>query len=352
MKKLIFFALALLMPTQALAWESTISAGYDHRHFDSNDQLGAVSPEKKLNPIHSSGFRLGSSILWKIRDGYKVGPEIWLSNGWVSAPHQDGYITKTVGLVDTGDLTLQSLTIATKAQIFEGGEYRLFAKPGFLVSNLSSGFFESIDTDTGAVIGLEFAGNFGKRGRFFVDLQALFSPSAEGPGQLVLSTNMVLGLQWVFTSEHNIDVQQLVSSESLRDEDSRETSQQSEVLKRTIELPSPVTPATVSSESKPTTLPPSTVVPNHEPQRVKGTLKLGADGKLDPGSYSMIDRVIEAHNQKPSIIKVLYKKDSSAQLLASEIMNYMISKGCSKEEITLGYSESLEKPIKISVISK
>lgn len=352
MKKLIFLMLAFLLPAQVFAWESTLGLGYEHRHFDSSDQLGAVSPEKKLSLTHSSGFRLGSSILWKIRDGYKVGPEIWLSNGWVSAPRQYGYITKTAGLIDTGNLTLQSLTVTAKAQIFEGGEYRLFAKPGFLVSNISSGFFESIDTDTGAVIGLEFAGNFGKRGRFFVDLQALFSPSAEGPRQLVLSTNMVLGLQWVFASSHNTEVQQPVSVGGLKRESSHEISQQSDVLKSAAKHPAPVTPASTSDEPTPTVLSPIVVKPNTETQKVKGTLKLGSDGKLDPGSYSMIDRVIDAHNQKPSTIKVLYKKDGAAQLLASEIVNYMVSKGCSKEEIALDSSETLEKPIKISVISR
>jgi hypothetical protein len=152
MKKLLMLLLMLIPPSQAAAWESTVGLGYDHRHFDSNDQLGAVSPDKKLSLSHSSGFRLGGSLLWRIHDDYKVGPEIWVCQGWLSAPNQSGYFTKTADTINTNNLTIQSVTVSAKAQVLSGGGHRLFLKPGFLVSNLTSGFSNAVDTDTGAVL--------------------------------------------------------------------------------------------------------------------------------------------------------------------------------------------------------
>ena len=343
MKKLLTLLLALVFPTQVSAWESTIGLGYDHRHFDSNDQLGAVSPDKKLSPSHSSGLRLGGSIVWDVLDNYRIGPEIWLSQSWLSVPRQTGYFAKTVGVIDTGDLTVQSVTVSAKAQVLEGGGYRLFLKPGFLVTNLTSGFADSVDTDTGASLGIELAGDVGKHNRFFVDVQALFSPSTEGPRRFVLSSNLVLGIQWVFANKSVVAVPEPVKTEPVKIEKEPEP-QKSVDPPKPVELSKIVTP-----ESAPVIQVPPIVV---KPEKVKGTLKLGPDGKLDPESYPLIDKVVEAHNQKPSVIKILYRKESSSQSLAEEIRNYVVSKGCPKEEVSLEPTESLEKPIKISVTPK
>lgn len=356
MKKLLTLLLALVFPTQVSAWESTIGLGYDHRHFDSNDQLGAVSPDKKLSPTHSSGLRLGGSLLWDIRDDYRIGPEIWLSQGWLSAPRQTGYITKTAGKVDTDDLTVQSVTVSAKVQVVEGGGHRLFLKPGFLVSNLTSGFSDRVDADTGAVLGFELASDLGKRNRFFVDVQAVFSPSTEGPRQFVLSSNLVLGVQWVFANEPDVKVQEPVKvPEPVKPEPPKQE-KAPETLKvvdspKPVELPKPATPI-AAPEPPVLQVPPITVKVNPETQKVKGTLKLGPDGKLDPDSYPMIDKVVDVHNQKPSVIKILYKKEGSSQSLAEEIRNYIVSKGCPKDDVSLESSDTLEKPIKISVVPK
>lgn len=338
MKKLLMLLLALIFPNQATAWESTIGLGYDHRHFDSNDQLGAVSPDKKLSPTHSSGFRLGGSLLWNVHDNYGIGPEVWLSHGWLSAPRQKGYVTKTAGEIRTDDLTVQSVSVAAKVQVIEGGGYRLFVKPGFLITDLTSGFSDSVDIDTGASLGFELAGDVRGSNRFFVDVQAVLSPSTEGPGRFVISSNLVLGLQWVFANKHHVEVQEPVKPEPEKQEKVPDPP-------KPAELPKIVTPAAL-----PETITPSEIKPIPETQKVKGTLKLDAGGKLDPGSYSLIQKVIDVHNEKPSVIKILYKKDE--QKLAEEIANHVISKGCPKEDVSLESSENLEKPIKISVVPK
>ena len=43
-----------------------------------------------------------------------------------------------------------------------------------------------------------------------MDVQAVFSPSTEGPRQFVLSSNLVLGVQWVFANEPDVKVQEPV----------------------------------------------------------------------------------------------------------------------------------------------
>lgn len=361
MKKLIFLTLAFLLPAQVFAWESTLGLGYDHRHFDSRDQLGAVSPEIKLEPTHSSGFRLGGSVLWDVSDGYKVGPEIWLSNGWMTVPRQSGYFTKTAGIIDTGDLTLQSATVAAKAQVFEGGGYRLFAKPGFLVSNLSAGFFDSVDADTGAVAGLELSGDVGSRNRIFVDLQAVFSPSTEGRGRFVVSTNLVLGLQWVFAGEPHAAVSKPVSQVNSQEPHKVLDPPKSEIpaaagSTKTPELTAPPeaqkAPEQTKDQPKVVEVPPVIVKLNPDAQKVKATLKLGPDGKLDPASHALIQRVIETHKQKPSLIKILHKNDEASSKLAKEIEDYILKSGCEKSEVSVAPDETLQKPIKISVVSK
>lgn len=340
MKKLLMLLLALVFPAHAFAWETAIGAGYDHRHFNANDQLGATAPDKKLSPTHSSGFRVGGSIIWNVYDDYRVGPEIWVSQGWLSAPRQVGYYTKTAGVIKTDDLTLQSVTIAARTQIAEWEGYKLFVKPGFLLSILTSGFSDAVDIDTGAITSIEFTGNIGRNNRFFVDMQAVFSPSTEGPGRLVVSSNLVLGIQWIFASEgHAAAPKPLEKKEDIEHA-------------KPAELPFAATPAAEPEAPKPIEVQPVVVKINPEAQKVKGTLKLGPDGRLDPGSYPLIEKVVEAHNQKPSIIKILHKKDVTAQKLAEEIKNYVISKGCPEAEVLLEVSEELPKPIKISVVQK
>lgn len=347
-----------MLPAQAVAWESTVGLGYDHRHFDSNDQLGAVSLDKKLSPTHSSGLRLGGSVIWEVGDNYKIGPEIWLSQSWLSLPYQSGYVTKTAGKIDTDDLTIQSVAISAKTQVIEGGGHRLFLKPGFLVTNLNSGLSDSVDTDTGAFLGFELASDIGKHNRFFVDVQAVFSPSTEGPRQLVVSSNLVLGVQWVFRNETDSKVPEPVKTELAKQEKLHEPAKPAtdppKVVEasKPVEPPKPATPVVAPETPKIIEVPLIVVKRNPEAQKVKGTLRLGAGGKLDPESYPLIDRVVEVHNQKPSVIKIVCRNEESLKKLAEEIMVYVISKGCPREDVSLEHSDLSEKPIKINVVPK
>jgi hypothetical protein len=118
-----------------------------------------------------------------------------------------------------------------------------------------------------------------------------------------------------------------------------------------VEPPKPVTPVTASGQQI-LKIPPVIIKPTTEVQKVQGALKLGSDGKLNPESYPMIDKVVEVHKQKPSIIKILYRKKDSSQSLVEEIRNYVVNKGCSKKDVLLEISDSLEKPIKISILPK
>ena len=375
MKKILLYALAILLPAQASAWEGTLGVGFDHRHFDASDQIGAVSPTQRLEPSHSSGLRIGGSALWKVRDGYKIGPEVWISQGWLTAPRQSGYFTKTAGLISTGDLTLQSVTIAAKAQVLEGGGYRLFAKPGFLVTNLTAGFFDRVDADTGAVAGLELSGDVGKRNRIFVDVQAVLSPSTEGKGRIVLSTNLVLGVQWIFADEAHVAVSEplkesqpaqhpapadvAVPAAPTAPSSALPSEQKAEALKHDA-APAPEahsTEQTAKSLAEPAQAKAPEVLPaqpsaGSDAQRVKGTLKLSSNGRLDPASYPIIQRVIDAHKQKPSVIKILHRKDAASLKLAKEIEKHILRNGCARDEIEVSLDAALEKPIKISVLSR
>lgn len=341
MKKFLILLLALALPCQAIAWESTVGIGYSHRHFDSNDQLGAVSPDKKLSPVHSSGMSLCGSVLWDIRNSYRIGPEIWLSNGWLSVPHQTDYFTSTAGNIDTSDLTIPSAAIAIKLQVIEEGGHRLFLKPGFLVTNLSSGFFDKVDTDTGTFLGLELTSDFGKNRRFFVDVQAIFSPSTKGPLQFVVSPNLVLGVQWVFRDESGKRVSEPVKTEPPKGE-----------APKPIEPPKPLTPTDESESSKTPVADSVATKSSPKIQKVKGTLKLDDEGKLDAASYPLLNKVVEVSRQKPSIIVIIYKNAMSFKKLAEEIANYLISVGCPKEGVTLEPSDVTEKTITINIVPK
>lgn len=347
MKKIFLILIAALFSTQAQALDFSVGLSYSHRHFSENDQLGATSPTKKLSLSHSSGIQLSGSAVWRFWRDYGAGLEVSVGHHFVTAPRQAEYYTKTAGKIDTNDLTAQTVSAAAKVQVFErGGVYRLFVKSGFLTSILSADSGKRVDVDTGGLAGIELCGNLGKSVGFFVDVQTILSPSVVGPNQFVLSPNILLGLQWLSADEPHSEVQRSVSQEP-------KPVALENVAQSPVELPKPATAVNVLVTSpKDAVLPAESQKSSPEPQKIKATLRLGADGRLDPESYPFIQKVLDAHSQRPSTIKIHYRKDSSAQQLAAEIASFIVDKGCPKSDIEISQTDKLDKPIKINVIPK
>jgi hypothetical protein len=347
-KIIILIALMLSIATPAMSWESTVGVGYDHRHFGHDDQIGAVSPASSLHPISSSGFRLSGSWTSKIIGNFHAGAEISLGHGWLRAPHQNSYFTKTAGNIDTSDLVTRSVLLSGKFRTLEHENHIFFLKPGVLVLNVASGW-DSVDTDTGAVIALEIASKLSESNRFTVDVQAILSPTVRGRSEYDLSFGLVLGLQHVFTGEPDPEVSKPVRVSYLADSVEPKKAVNPSVLQsastKNEALSQKNEQVSLPADPTPITLPQVSV-------KHKATLKLGVDGRLSPDSYPMIQKVLDAHNLKPSTIRIQHKSDEQTKKMVDEIVLWLLDKGCDKKDIVVSLNENLEKPLKISVDQK
>jgi hypothetical protein len=327
MKKLLALLL-MLLPVQAFAWEATVGVGYDHRHFSSDDQLGATSPTTSLHPLSSNGLRLSGSWLWDPSKHTEVGAEISLGYGWLSVPYQSSYFTKTAGKIDTSNLTVQSVILVGKFRVLDWKDHLLFLKPGFLITNLSNRW-DSVDTDTGGVLSLEVASKLGERNRLTVDVQAILSPTIRGRNEYDFSLGLVFGVQQLFVSEPDVEVPKPVK------------------VPEPVKLPEPVTPVVIPQPVTPTT---PVIQPQEQKQETRKTiLKLGSDGKLSPESYPMIQKILAAY-KKPATIMIQHRKDEKT--LAEEIGSWLVSNGCDKEDVVVEMVEKLDKPLRINIFPK
>lgn len=340
MKKVILLvAMFLSSASPAMAWESTLGLGWEHRHFSQDDQLGATSPTSSLRPTSSNGLRVTGSWLRPTVYGVEAGPEFSVGNSWLAVPHQSNYYTKTAGKIDTSALTTQSVVISAKIRVLDWRRHLLFLKPGFLVTNLTSGT-DRVDADTGSVLGIEIASEKGDDVRASVDVQAILSPTARGKHEYDLSFGLVLSLQRVFRGKPETVVSQPVKVEPPKVVAVEQPKSESVKTPEPVKLAAPATPVT----------PPVTKEP--EAQKVKATLKLDANGKLSPESYPLIQKVIDTYRAKPSTIRVLHRKDESSAWLAEEIRQWVVSKGVPVGDVQLDPTANLDKPIRINIVPR
>jgi len=329
MKKLLALLL-MLLPVQAFAWEATVGVGYDHRHFSSDDQLGATSPTTSLHPLTSSGLRLSGSWLWDPSKHTEVGAEVSLGYGWLSVPHQSSYVTKTAGKIDTSELAVQSVILAGKFRLLDWNDHLLFLKPGFLVTNLTHGW-DSVDADTGGVLALEVASKLGERNRLTVDVQAILSPTVRGRSEYDFSLGLVLGVQQLFVSEPVAEVPQPV---------------------KVVPPPAPK-PEPVVIPAAPTPVePPAPVTPQApEVTKIKMTLKFDSDGKLLPESDLLLEKLLKDYKESPAVIKIQHKQEESATKKSESIKAWFLAKGVPDSDVKVE-SAVMEKPLKIDIVPK
>jgi hypothetical protein len=270
-----------------------------------------------------------------------VGSEVSVGHGWLNVPHQPSYVTKTAGKIDTSNLTIQSVILSGKFQVLDWKEHLLFLKPGFLILNLNHGW-DSVDTDTGAVLALEIASGVGERNRFSVDVQAILSPTVRGKNEYDLSFGMVLGVHQLFRSKTDAEVLQPVRPAQVV---APEVKVVVPPAPKPEPIPQKVEPVTPPADPTPVSIPP--VIVKH-----KATLKLGSDGKLSPESYPLIQRVIDAYKTKPSVVKIRHTKETNASQLAEEIKVWMVGNGVPGSDVSVELAENLDKPIRIDIQNK
>lgn len=332
MKKLLALLVLLFMPIQTQAQEATIGLGFDHHHFSSDDQLGAISPDSRLRFISANGLRLSGSWMWQVMKDLHLGSELSLENSWVDSIYQSSYYTKTAGIIDTSDLMVQSVLLSAKAQAISWERRLLFLKLGFRINNLTSRL-DRVDTDTGLAFGFEVTDRLYESIRIFLEVQALLSPTVRGKYEYDLALGLSLGIQQVFESKPEIQVRRTVKMEPAA----------APVNQEAVKPPEPVTPTEAVTS-------PVAQQPLSEP--IKAVIKLGPDGELSHESYPLIQRVLNVYSAKPSVINVFHRKDQKTVKLAREIKEWIISKEVPFKDIKLVPSNSLDKPIKIDVISR
>jgi hypothetical protein len=157
MKKLLLTLFLLLLSNTANAWEATVGLGGYGRIFDEKDQLGAVSKHESLIPEFSGGLALNGSFLFDASPSFRIGPDLMLGYGWLSAQANENFGS-----------SLQNQTIITSLNVqYQIYDFRVSVKPGFVVNTLTAGYTDKIDSDTGFSSSIRFSTDLFSRGRFF-----------------------------------------------------------------------------------------------------------------------------------------------------------------------------------------
>lgn len=340
MKRLLALFLTVFS-VQASAWESTAGLSYEHRRFSADDQLGAISSLSAIRPEFSNGMRISGSFLWDVGRGFLLGPDASFGYGILHAPHQKSYIVPAVGELDTSNLMTQSVVLSAKFQVFERESQHFFLKPGFLLTNLTSGW-SRVDADTGAIFSLEASHDLNDRSRISFDLQALLSPTIRGRAEYDISWAFVLGIQQVFRSQSSDKISEPVKSAAHAHEQV--------IAVKVPDAPTPVAPPVEPTSTVPAQ--PAPVVAQPAAMKHTAILKLDSGGKLSAESYPTIQKIFDAYKLKPSIIKIQHRTDEQTNRLVQEIVSWLLKAGCDTNEITLISVDNLEKPIKINLLPK
>ena len=316
MKKLLLTLFLLLLSNTANAWEATLGLGGYGRIFDEKDQLGAVSKHESLIPEFSGGLALNGSFLFDASPSFRIGPDLMLGYGWLSAQVNERFGT-----------SLQNQTIITSLNVqYQIYDFRVSVKPGFVVNTLTAGYTDKIDSDTGFSSSLRFSTDLFSSARFFFEPQVLFSPSVESKNSFVPSYSLTLGFEKIFSPkkvtapvvEKPVEVKPVVKTP--------------EPVVEPIKLPEPATP----------------VKQPDPPVKVEETK---VEPQLNVESKGYLENILKVHKVLKSSIKIIYSEDKVLKEKAEKLATWFVERGVSKEDIVL--TNTLEtKGIRIEILKK
>ena len=316
MKKLLLTLFLLLLSNTANAWEATVGLGGYGRIFDEKDQLGAVSKHESLIPEFSGGLALNGSFLFDASPSFRIGPDLMLGYGWLSAQANERFGT-----------SLQNQTIITSLNVqYQIYDFRVSVKPGFVVNTLTAGYTDKIDSDTGFSSSLRFSTDLFSSARFFFEPQVLFSPSVESKNSFVPSYSLTLGFEKIFSPK--------------------------KVAAPAVEKPVEVKPAVKTPEPvvEPIKLPePATPVKQPDPPVKVEETKV--EPQLNVESKGYLENILKVHKVLKSAIKIIYSEDKILKEKAEKLATWFVERGVSKEDIVL--TNTLEtKGIRIEILKK
>lgn len=329
MKKLLLTLFLLLLSNTANAWEATLGLGGYGRIFDEKDQLGAVSKHESLIPEFSGGLALNGSFLFDASPSFRIGPDLMLGYGWLSAQVNERFGT-----------SLQNQTIITSLNVqYQIYDFRVSVKPGFVVNTLTAGYTDKIDSDTGFSSSLRFSTDLFSSARFFFEPQVLFSPSVESKNSFVPLYSLTLGFEKIFSSKKVAApvVEKPVEVKPVKPPEKATSTKASEPVSEPVKLPIQPTP-TGSPEITKTE------------QKQPSTLKF-KENTVDEGSSGFLNKLLAAHKTFSSVIKIYHSEDKNSKTKAENLLSWFIERGVKRDEIFL--SSTLEnKGIKIEIIKK
>lgn len=316
MKKLLLTLFLLLLSNTANAWEATVGLGGYGRIFDEKDQLGAVSKHESLIPEFSGGLALNGSFLFDASPSFRIGPDLMLGYGWLSAQANERFGS-----------SLQNQTIITSLNVqYQIYDFRVSVKPGFVVNTLTAGYTDKIDSDTGFSSSLRFSTDLFSSARFFFEPQVLFSPSVESKNSFVPSYSLTLGFEKIFSPKK---VAAPVVEKPVE-------------VKPAIKLPEPIV--------EPVKLPePATPVKQPDPPVKVEETKV--EPQLNVESKGYLENILKVHKVLKSSIKIIYSEDKILKEKAEKLATWFVERGVSKEDIVL--TNTLEtKGIRIEILKK
>jgi hypothetical protein len=331
MKKLLLTLFLLLLSNTANAWEATVGLGGYGRIFDEKDQLGAVSKHESLIPEFSGGLALNGSFLFDASPSFRIGPDLMLGYGWLSAQANENFGS-----------SLQNQTIITSLNVqYQIYDFRVSVKPGFVVNTLTAGYTDKIDSDTGFSSSIRFSTDLFSRGRFFFEPQVLFSPSVESKNSFVPSYSLTLGFEKIFSSkkivvpviEKPVEVKPVVKTP--------------EPVVEPVKLPEPATVVNFATVVK---LPePSTPTKLSEQDVKLEEKKVEPPVQILPKSY--LENILKTQKSLQTPIKISYSKDEYIKTKVDSLVSWFVERGLKKENIIL--SDKLKtKGIKIDILKK
>jgi hypothetical protein len=324
MKKLLLTLFLILLSNTANAWEATVGLGGYGRIFDEKDQLGAVSKHESLIPEFSGGLALNGSFLFDASPSFRIGPDLMLGYGWLSAQANERFGS-----------SLQNQTIITSLNVqYQIYDFRVSVKPGFVVNTLTSELTDKIDSDTGFSSSLRFSTDLFSSARFFFEPQVLFSPSVESNNSFVTSYSLTLGFEKIFSSNKIVApvVEKIVEAVPVKP-------------------PEEITPVKVSeSVVEPIKLP-EVVVPIKKPDPPVKVEETKVEPQLNVESKGYLENILKVHKVLKSSIKIIYSEDKVLKEKAEKLATWFAERGVSKEDIVL--TNTLEtKGIRIEILKK
>jgi hypothetical protein len=324
MKKLLLTLFLLLLSNTANAWEATVGLGGYGRIFDEKDQLGAVSKHESLIPEFSGGLALNGSFLFDASPSFRIGPDLMLGYGWLSAQVNERFGS-----------SLQNQTIITSLNIqYQIYDFRVSVKPGFVVNTLTSELTDKIDSDTGFSSSLRFSTDLFSSARFFFEPQVLFSPSVESNNSFVTSYSLTLGFEKIFSSKKIATpvVEKIVEAVPVKP-------------------PEEITPVKVSESVVDPIKLPEVVVPIKKPDPPVKVEETKVEPQLNVESKGYLENILKVHKVLKSSIKIIYSEDKVLKEKAEKLATWFAERGVNKEDIVL--TNTLEtKGIRIEILKK